>query len=55
MPLTGNVKKDVEELIRTEPSQPRDKAIKTYAKKHNISYEDAKRKLAVIIALNVKS
>lgn len=48
------VSKNIKELNTSKPSSKRDKGIKTYAKNHNMSYEDAKHKMSIIIALNQK-
>lgn len=55
MPLKkGSSKKviseNIAELQRTKPSKKREKAIRTYMKKHGVDYKTAKRKLAVAIA-----
>lgn len=60
MPLkTGSSQKtissNIKELNTSEPSEPREKAIKTYMKKHNYSYEQAKQKLSVAIAMSKAS
>ena len=45
------ISKNIRELTRSTPSPERDKAIRTYMKNNNCSYEDAKRKLAIKIAM----
>lgn len=49
-----NIGKNISELVNSKPSRSRRKAIETYARNHNVSYEVAKQKMAVIIALNNK-
>lgn len=56
MPLSTklqDVKKNIMELNTGEVSDSRKKAIKTYAKKHGISKEDARFKLSLIIAKSI--
>ena len=56
MPLSTklqDVKKNIIELNTGEVGSSRKKAIDTYAKKHNISKEDARFKLSLIIAKSV--
>lgn len=48
------VSQNIKELVHSKPRAARAKAIKTYAKNHNMSYDKAKVKMAVIIALNNK-
>ena len=46
------ISKNIAELNNTAPSAPREKAIQTYMKKHNYSYERAKHKLSIAIAMS---
>ena len=46
------VSKNISELQSSMPSAKRGKAIRTYMKNHNCGYDEAKRKLSVVIALN---
>lgn len=55
MPLkTGkkNIGANIKELMSTKPSASRKKAIATYAKKHGVSSETAKYKMAQAIAMS---
>jgi hypothetical protein len=57
MPLQSRVskkiiRKNIVELNSSTPSEKRNKAINTYAKHHNMPYDEAKTKMSVIIALN---
>ena len=45
---------NIKELMSTQPSKGRKKAIETYMKRHNCNYDTAKRKIAVAIAFNAK-
>lgn len=53
LPGIHNIRKNIHELNSGPVGPARQKAIGTYAKKHNISKEDAKFRLALIIAKNV--
>lgn len=45
------IKENIRELMRSKPGKSREKAIRTMMRRYGLSYEDAKRKLAVKIAL----
>ena len=47
---TENVRKNIVELQTGEMSEKRRKAIKTYAKNHDMKFKDAKFKMSLIIA-----
>ena len=47
-----NIGKNIKELNESKPSAPREKAIKTYMKKHNYDYDKAKQKLSIAIAIS---
>ena len=53
LPGVQNIRKNIHELNAGKIGPARKKAIETYAKKHNISKEDAKFKLSLIIAKSV--
>jgi hypothetical protein len=53
LPGTHNIRKNIKELNLGQVGSARKKAIETYAKKHNLSKEDAKFKLSLIIAKSV--
>lgn len=56
MPLlkgTENIRKNIKELTTGKVSGSRLKAISTYAKKHNISKEDARFRLSLEIAKSI--
>jgi len=44
------ISRNIAELQRTKPSSRREKAIRTYMKRHNVSYQVAKRRLSAAIA-----
>jgi len=44
------ISKNIAELQRTKPSSSREKAIRTYMRRHNVSYQVAKRRLSAAIA-----
>jgi len=40
------ISRNIKEMMKTKPSAAREKAIRTYMRRHNCSYEEAKRILA---------
>lgn len=55
MPLKSgvqNIRSNIEELMTGKIGTTRRKAIKTYAKKHNIPFKDARFELAKAIAVS---
>ena len=49
------VSSNISELNRSKPGSSREKGINTYMKRHNVSYEVAKTKMDVAIAMSKAS